>query len=60
MILYVLVIWFGAGNAQTTFAVPGIATRAECVRLGRQLRAAYGGLTEQSAQCFPYKAGPTP
>jgi len=37
--LYVLVMLFnGTGNAQSSFAVDGIASWAECQRLGAELK----------------------
>lgn len=52
-IVFALVIWFGAGNAQSSFAISGIATQQECQRLGRDV-AKDKPLAQ--VRCYPYRA----
>jgi len=51
MTAYVLVVWFGILQMQTSYAVSDIASLQECQRLGAQLSKAYRGA---DVQCFPY------
>ena len=51
MLVFVLVIWFGTGTSQTTFAVPGISSLPECQRLGRAL-----GSGAAKVVCQPYRS----
>ena len=55
MMLFVLVVWFGNANQQVTFSVPGIATQAECIRLGNQMKRRYK--RSAVADCYPYRGG---
>ncbi len=51
MTAWVLVVWFGFGNYQTSYSVSDIASQQECSRLGAQLSTAY---RKADVQCFPY------
>lgn len=52
MIGFLLVVWFGYTTQQTSFSVPGIASLAECQRLGSELHNVY---RQADVQCFPYR-----
>jgi hypothetical protein len=54
MIVFVLVVWFGTGNQQVAFSVPNIASRAECISLGDQMKRHYQ--RSAVANCYPYRA----
>ncbi|MDR6789545.1 hypothetical protein J2Y58_002918 [Sphingomonas sp. BE138] len=53
MIAFVLVVWFGFGNGQTSFAVPGIASQPECARLAKEMGRIYQ--RGARADCYPYR-----
>lgn len=53
-ILFALVVWFGSGSTQSSFAVSGISSYQECQRLGAVLAK---GKSYAEVDCQPYKAG---
>lgn len=52
MLMFVLVVWFGIADQQSSFAVPGIASQAECERLGAVMSK---GKPWPQPRCYPYR-----
>lgn len=49
---YVLVLWFGYLQQQSSFSVSGIASQAECQRLGEQMAPHYN---HAEFRCYAYR-----
>jgi hypothetical protein len=57
MIVFLLVVWFGSGSSQSSFAVPNIESQAECERLAIVMQRQYpSAFAPTSVKCTPYRA----
>lgn len=54
-IAWVLIVWYGVAQAQTSYTVNGIASQAECERLAAAIKK--DGWAEKT-RCYPYKKAP--